>query len=96
MGCNAMVAIEDDRLSPADATLTDRRRPGRTDYENANLIALLRDPSLITNPATTEVDAAAPQALSVDDLAPARGILTGLLVGVAMWAAIVVALWYFL
>ena len=92
-----MVAIEDDRLSPADAILTDRRRPGRTDYENANLIAVLRDPSLITKPATTEVDAAAaPQALSVDDLAPARGILTGLLVGVAMWAAIVFALWYFL
>jgi hypothetical protein len=91
-----MVAIEDDRLSPADATLTDRRRPGRADYENANLIALLRNPSLITNPATTEVDATAPQALSVDDLAPARGILTGLLVGVATWAAIVIALWNFL
>jgi len=91
-----MVAIEDDRLSPADATLTDRRRPGRADYENANLIALLRDPSLITNPATTEVDATAPQALSVDDLAPARGILTGLLGGVATWAAIVIALWNFL
>jgi hypothetical protein len=36
MGCNAVTsAIEDDH-PPLDVTLTDRRRPGRRDYQNPN------------------------------------------------------------
>jgi hypothetical protein len=87
-------ATEDDR-QPDNATLTDRRRPGRMDFRNARLIALLRGRSHIIDTAKAKVEAA-PKALPVDDLAPARGIVIGVLIGAAMWAAIVFAVWYFL
>jgi hypothetical protein len=90
MGCNAVTnAIEDDH-PPLDVTLTDRRRPGRRDYENAHLIALLRNRSLIIDPAEAE---AARKAQSVDDLAPARAVVVGVSIGAAMWAAIFFAIW---
>jgi hypothetical protein len=87
-------AIEDDRPT-LDLTLADRRRQGRTDYQNAHLIALLRGQSLNIDPAKAEVDGA-PKALSVDDLVPARGIIIGSSIGTAMWAAIVLAVWHFI
>jgi hypothetical protein len=94
LGDNAMADIlEDDRL-PQDPTLTDRRRPGRVDFENARLIALLRGRSLIIDTAKADVDAA-PKALpAVDDLAPSRGIAIGVSIGAAMWAAIIFAVSY--
>ncbi len=92
MGCNAVAdAIEDDR-PPLDATLTDRRRPGRRDYQNAHLIALLRGQSPITDPAKAE---ALRKAQSVDDLAPARAVVIGVPIGAAIWAAIF-AIWSFM
>jgi hypothetical protein len=87
-------ATEDDR-PPLAATLTDRRRPGRADYENAHLIALLRDQPTIAAPPTAEVYAV-PQARWADDLAPARGVIIGVSIGAAMWAAIVFAVWHFM
>jgi hypothetical protein len=87
-------ATEDNR-PPDDATLTDRRRPGRMDFQNARLIALLRGRSRLTDTAKAKVDAA-PKTLLVDDLDPARGIGVGVLIGAAMWAAIMFAVWYFL
>jgi hypothetical protein len=85
-------ATEDDR-SPPDVTLTDRRRPGRVDYQDAQLIALLRGQSLDVEPAKAEAN---PKALSVDDLAPARGIIIGVSIGTAMWAVAIFAVWYFI
>jgi hypothetical protein len=80
-------ASVDDR-PPRDVSLADRRRPGRADYENAHLIALLRGRSLTIGPATAEVDGQ-----SVDDLAPARAAVVGVSIGAAMWAVII--FWYF-
>ena len=92
MGCNAVAdAIEDDR-PPLDATLTDRRRPGRRDYQNDHLIALLRGQSLIIDPEKLET---ARKAESVDDLAPARAVVIGVPIGVAVWAAMICGIWTF-
>jgi hypothetical protein len=89
MGCNAVAnTIEDDR-PPLDATLTDRRRSGRRDYQNAHLIALLRGQSLSIEPAKAE---AAWRTQSGDDLAPARAVVVGVSIGAAMWAVIIFAI----
>jgi hypothetical protein len=87
-------ATEDDR-PPHDATLTDRRRPGRMDFRNGRLIALLRGRPLIVDAAKAEVDAA-PKMVPVDDLAPARGVVMGAAIGAALWAAIIFAVWHFM
>jgi hypothetical protein len=80
-GCSAVAdTLEDDR-PPLAAMLADRRRSGRKDYENAHLIALLRDQPAITNPATEVYTV--PKMLSVDDLSSAR-ILIGLPIAAAM------------
>lgn len=84
-------AMEDDR-QPVDLTLTDRRRPGRRDYRNVHLIALLRGPPLIIDPAKAETS---PTTQSDDDLAPARAIVVGVSIGAAMWAAIIGGVWMF-
>ena len=77
-------AIVEDR-PPLDVTLAGRRRPGRVDYQDAQLIALLR-----VQPTTPAV----PKVLSAADLSPARGILVGLPIGAAVWA-VISAIWYF-
>ena len=86
-------AIEDDHL-PLDTVLPDRRRPGRVDYQDAQLVALLRGEPTNTDPATVEVDAVA-KVRWTDDLSLARGILIGVPIGTAMWAGIVLGLWFF-
>jgi hypothetical protein len=83
---------EDDSPTP-DATLTDRRRPGRVDYQDAQLLALLRDQPTKTNPASAEVGAV-PKVRWTDDLSPARGILIAVPIGAAIWAVIVLAIWF--
>jgi hypothetical protein len=94
-GCNAVAdTLEDDRPSLAEM-LADRRRSGRRDYESAHLTALLRDQPKIAPPATEAVDAV-PKVQWTDDSAPARGILIGLPIGVAMWSAIIFAVWHFI
>ena len=80
-------ATVDDR-PPLDATLSDRRRPWRVDYQDAQLTALLRGEPTNTNPAIPNLPPA-------DDLSPARGILIGLPIGGAMWM-VVSASWYFM
>ena len=57
---------EDDR-PPNGVTLTDRRRPGRVDYQDAQLIALLRGQPIDPNPVTAEVEAV-PNGRRTDDL----------------------------
>ena len=86
-------AVEDDRL-PFGVTLADRRRPRRVDYQDAQLVALLRGEPIDTIPATAEVDAV-PNVRRTDDLSPARGILIAVPIGTAMWAAIC-AICYFI
>jgi hypothetical protein len=76
-----------------ELTLANRRRQGRMDYQNTHLIALLRGQSLDIDPAEAEAN---PKALSVDDLAPARGITLGVSIGTAMWAGIALAVWHFM
>lgn len=88
-----MADVTEDDRPPFDLTLADRRRQGRTDYQNAHLIALLRGQSLDIDPAEAETN---PKALSVDDLAPARGIIIGVPIGTAMWATIAFAVWHFM
>lgn len=85
--------VEDDR-PPFGVTLRDRRRPGRVDYQDAQLIALLRGEPTNTNPVTAEVEAV-PNGRRTDDLSLARGILIAVPIGAAMWAAIC-AFWYFI
>jgi hypothetical protein len=82
-------ATVDDRSPPE--VLADRRRPGRVDYQHEQLLALLRDQPTKTNPAPAE--AAVPRVRWTDDLSPARGILVGVPIGAAIWAAIVFAIW---
>jgi hypothetical protein len=67
------------RLSgpPAQAASSDRRRPGRIGNVSPALIPLLR--------ATTVPDD--------DGLAPARGIMVGLLLSMVLWATIGGAAW---
>jgi hypothetical protein len=91
MGCNAVAnAIEDDR-PPLDVTLTDRRRPGQRDYQNAHLIALLRGQARIISEGEGRSEAQ-----SADDVAPARAVVIGVSIGGAMWATIIMAVWYLL
>jgi hypothetical protein len=84
-------AIIDD-CPPLDVTLTDRRRPGRVDYQDAQLVALLRGEPTDAIPATAEVDLV-PKIRWTDDPSPARGILIAMPIGAAMWAAIVFDIW---
>jgi hypothetical protein len=85
--------VLNDERATLDLTVTDRRRPGRADFENGHLITLLRDQPTIAPFATAEVDVVA-KARWTDDLSLARGILIGLPIGVTMWAAIIFAVWH--
>jgi hypothetical protein len=88
-------AIEND-CPLAGATLSDRRRPSRANHENAHLIALLRDQPLITN-LRQGASYESPEALPVGlGLEAARGTVTGLFVGAAMWMVVIFALWHLL
>ena len=89
-------AAERDR-PPLDVTLADRRRPGRVDYQDARLIALLRDQSLIVDPARAEADAAFPSVLPVDPGEDAaHGTVIGAIIGASMWAGVIFAIWHFM
>ena len=67
-------------------TLADRRRLGRVDYENPHLLRLLRVPGDAPLPDEPAEEPVIPEA-DGDSLAPARGILLGMLIGSGMWIA---------
>ena len=78
--------------------LHDRRRPGRKNYTNRFLIALLRRP----RPADTTPNAGAEDVLAteyhndadeIDQLRATKGIATAFLLGLASWGVIGAALW---
>ena len=77
---------------PASATdgqgVPDRRRPGRVQYTGRALVGLLRIPA---GPKSTQTEGR-----RRDDLAPARGIMIGLVVAIPFWAALTGLLWYLL
>ena len=81
--------------APAPADTVERRRPGRREYANPNLIALLRRQR---NDARPKVDGPADDLRNVsdrderDDLAPARGILLSAVIGVLIVGAITLLL----
>jgi len=65
----------------------DRRRPGRMHYASQALIALLRTPSELR---TTKIET------DRDDLAPAKGIASGFVLSILIWAAMGFLAWYIL
>jgi hypothetical protein len=77
---------------PETATRTDRRRPGRVDYDNPYLVDLLRHVGTDTQ-ASGAADEPEPAEANVDGLAPARGLLLGSLIGAAAWIAIGLTIW---
>lgn len=90
----------EDSNPPRSATLNDRRRPGRTDYQNPHLLPLLRGDLLID---ATKADAEAEPKLPFgdmqdddDSLGVSRGILNAAVIGAVIWAAIIFALRHFL
>jgi hypothetical protein len=73
---------------PTPATVTalpfrERRRPGRVEYTNPALVALLRGPS--ARPDTIEI--------ADNPLSTARGIGVGVLLAIPAWAGIAVLVW---
>jgi hypothetical protein len=83
------VIDEKSQTAASPPPFTERRRPGRVKYTDRALIALLRDP-------TAEVVHDAPEIEDSDALAPTRGVLLGLLIGIAMWCAIGVGILHFM
>jgi hypothetical protein len=76
---------------PPPSVVADRRRPGRVHYAQSTLIELLRHkPGGATD---TEVD---PTYETSDLLAPARGILVGILLSVPIWCLLAAGLWLWL
>ena len=74
----------------------DRRRPGRVRYRNPHLIALLRvrlgklaEPTPIDEP--IEDDRQPDDRDKAGDLRPALGVGTSVLIGIALWFAIIIA-----
>jgi hypothetical protein len=80
--------------------LIERRRPGRIEYSNPHVIALMRDPTTLDPAAPADVpgpfhDPDTP-ADDGDGLAPAKGILAGLVLALPLWALIGAGAWLLL
>jgi|GEM_PF-3184757 len=73
----------------AEATLTDRRRPGRIAAVNPNLLPLLRAGERALLPPLPE-DEPSPGGRLVDT---GPGVLIGVIGGAALWAAGIGAVW---
>ena len=81
-------------------TLIERRRPGRVAYTNPHVVALMRAPTAL-DPATSAEVSAPFEDLGTehddsDNLAPAKGILAGLVLALPLWALIGAGAWFFL
>jgi hypothetical protein len=80
-------------------TFIERRRPGRLEYNSPQLIEMMRAPTKL-DPATS-VDISIPlQNLGTEDdgdnLATAKGILTGVVLALPLWALIGAGAWFLL
>jgi hypothetical protein len=80
--------------------LLERRRPGRVEHTNPHVIALLRDPTALDPDAPPDISGPLQDLGTagddLDDLAPAKGILTGLLLALPLWALIGAGAWFLL
>jgi hypothetical protein len=81
--------IELPAAAPDPAIAVERRRPGRAEYENPALVALLREPAAVPVEANPAADTG-------DDLNPARGLAIGTVMGAIMWGALGMTIWYVL
>jgi hypothetical protein len=95
-GRNTVADAADDGRSPLDVTATDCRGSRRVDHRDADRIAWLREQSRIDDPVAPEEDETPAAQRTGPRLEAARGVVIGLLVGAAMWAAIIFALRHFL
>jgi hypothetical protein len=98
-GASAPVGEVQFRAATEEGALSrqkDRRRPGRADYNNPALIALLRgpQPSEETPPPASDQPGVAEASLQADDDfdadqgMPARGILIAVMLSVPLWMGI--------
>ena len=71
-------------MATAAPALVERRRPGRVDYANPALIELLRARA---GDGTEHNLIAGPNENAESDLAPAKGVLIGVVLGLSMWSA---------
>jgi hypothetical protein len=71
--------------------VADRRRPGRMHYAQSSLIELLRQ-----KPGDATKEEADATYETSDGLAPARGILVGILLSVPIWCLLAAGLWFWL
>lgn len=84
----------------ATDTVIERRRPGRVEYSDPQLIKLLRGSTRLDP--VTSVDICVPfenlgtESDDRDNLAPAKGILTGLVLALPLWALIGAGAWLLL
>jgi hypothetical protein len=79
--------------------LVERRRPGRVEFTNPHVIALLREPTAFDPAVSVEISGVEDLSTADDDsdnLAPAKGILAGLLLALPLWALIGAGAWFFL
>lgn len=84
--------------SPSTGKLHDRRRPGRKNYKNKFLIAMLRRSQPVAPiPNANSEDAQTAATVGDDDdndqLRAARGIILALFLGLASWVIIGLAVW---
>jgi hypothetical protein len=92
---DTVLTAEPGSVEQAARTAADRRRPGRVDYHNNELIGLLRDPA--AKPAGLPAEAlsvgAGCDASDDDSLAAAKGIATAVVLSLGCWTAIAAGIW---
>jgi hypothetical protein len=89
------------RSDNGKATITaERRRPGRIETSNPHLIKLLRRPEEISpaieDEAIEVLSTRIQDEIDTDLLAPAKGIILGLAISIAIWVLIGLAGWFLL
>lgn len=75
--------------APAQAVVTDRRRPNRAKYSNPSLIAMLRRPTVLHNGTVGEP---LPEE-SENGIDAAQGIIVSVILSVALWLGLGVLAW---
>jgi hypothetical protein len=92
---NTIVVAEPRSGQQAARPTGDRRRPGRVDYQNNELIGLLRDPvtAPVDSPAQALPVAADWDGADDDSLSAVRGIATAVILSLGCWTAIGAGIW---
>ena len=77
-------SLENEARDATNAPLVERRRPGRAEYGNPALVAILRG---------SPTDTVAPVFDEEDGLAPAKGLMLGVPLGILSWAVVAAIAW---